>query len=240
MVVGHREMQYPLPIGKAPNTPPDSDLHGPITVFPCKGKLSGSIGEPVVTYKPGGSYNIVLKDSYVTHNGGSCQISLSFDMGKSWKVIKSIIGDCPHHPSRNSDSFTFRMPDDVKEGKAIFAWTWINNTGNREFYMNCAHVMISAQAGSGNPPLATEVGSTTRSFKMKDIERTPLFLANMPGVDCLATAQEGHDVIFPNPGPIVETSPNARSPMLPTGSGCGGVVSGGGGGNGGGKRLYTL
>ncbi|KAJ2783303.1 hypothetical protein GGI15_002640, partial [Coemansia interrupta] len=31
---------------------------------------------------------------------------------------------------------------------AVFAWTWVNASGNREFYMNCADIAISGPAGS--------------------------------------------------------------------------------------------
>jgi hypothetical protein len=30
----------------------------------------------------------------------------------------------------------------------IFAWTWINAIGNREFYMNCADIAIHGGSGS--------------------------------------------------------------------------------------------
>ncbi|KAJ2719282.1 hypothetical protein GGI07_005299, partial [Coemansia sp. Benny D115] len=32
--------------------------------------------------------------------------------------------------------------------KAVFAWTWVNALGNRDFYMNCADVAIKGTSGS--------------------------------------------------------------------------------------------
>ena len=68
------------------------------------------------------------------HNGGSCQLSISEDGGSSWKVIKSFMGNCP--ASAGGVSMSVTIPKDVKSGDVLFAWTWNNNTGNREFYMN--------------------------------------------------------------------------------------------------------
>ncbi|KAJ2078342.1 hypothetical protein H4R24_004536 [Coemansia sp. RSA 988] len=46
-------------------------------------------------------------------------------------------------------SYTFDLPKDLPASdKAIFAWTWSNASGNREFYMNCADVSISGTSKS--------------------------------------------------------------------------------------------
>lgn len=55
------------------------------------------------------------------HNGGSCQVSLSFDEGKTFTVIKSYIGDCPH-ASGGNQNFEFTIPSSTPSGQAIFAW----------------------------------------------------------------------------------------------------------------------
>ncbi|OBT50199.1 hypothetical protein VE04_08804 [Pseudogymnoascus sp. 24MN13] len=77
------------------------------------------------------------------HDGGSCQASLSFDSGKTFKAIHSYIGNCPLVPD-----YKFTVPADAKAGPAVFAWTWFNKVGNREMYMNCASVTITAGSGS--------------------------------------------------------------------------------------------
>ena len=37
----------------------------------------------------------------ITHDGGSCQLSLSYDNGVTFKVIQSMIGGCPLVPGYN-------------------------------------------------------------------------------------------------------------------------------------------
>ena len=52
----------------------------------------------------------------------SCQFSLSYDQGKTFAVIASIIGGCPI-----AEAYTIPIPADVPAGtKALFAWTWQN------------------------------------------------------------------------------------------------------------------
>ena len=67
------------------------------------------------------------------HEGGSCQLSISEDGGSTFKVIKSFMGNCP---AAAGVTLNVDIPKDVKSGDVVFAWTWNNNTGNREFYMN--------------------------------------------------------------------------------------------------------
>ena len=43
------------------------------------------------------------------------------------------MGNCP---SAAGVTLNVDIPKDVKDGDVIIAWTWNNNTGNREFYMN--------------------------------------------------------------------------------------------------------
>ena len=68
------------------------------------------------------------------HEGGSCQLSISEDEGETFKVIKSFIGNCPS--STGPVTLDVDIPKDVKDGDVVFAWTWNNRVGNREFYMN--------------------------------------------------------------------------------------------------------
>src|SRR5271170_2738044 len=62
-----------------------------------------------------------------THNGGSCQLSLSYDGGSTWVVIHSIVGGCPL-----TETYTIPVPSDIpSSSSALLAWSWENNTGNR-------------------------------------------------------------------------------------------------------------
>ncbi|KAF1808654.1 hypothetical protein P152DRAFT_477187 [Eremomyces bilateralis CBS 781.70] len=74
----------------------------------------------------------------VTHGGDSCQLSFSYDEGRTFKVIKSMIGGY-----LADVSYYFTIPTYALSGNAIFAWTWLNFIGNREFYMDCAAVGVN-------------------------------------------------------------------------------------------------
>ncbi|KAK8171085.1 hypothetical protein BKA80DRAFT_195548, partial [Phyllosticta citrichinensis] len=188
-VRAHVQMTNPLPWDspKAANAGlRDYDITSPLessgSNFPCQGmtsKLSGLTA--TAKYQAGQNYTVSLAGSAV-HNGGSCQLSLSYDSGKTWKVIKSIIGGCP---TMGTATYDFQMPEAAPAGKAIFAWTWINHTGNREFYMNCAVVNIQ-NSGSGNL-----------------CSLPNLFVANLDSINS-CVVPEGTDAVYPNPGPDVE------------------------------------
>jgi hypothetical protein len=65
------------------------------------------------------------------HSGGSCQVSLSYDKGVTWVVIKNFEGNCPRvspagevtdHYDLNQD-YTFTVPNSFPTGnRVIFAW----------------------------------------------------------------------------------------------------------------------
>lgn len=134
--MAHTAMTDPPPFRSAKNTNVPQDkidysLTSPLkpdgSDFPCKGYHSDfgtPAGAPTATYAPGGKYSISLAGA--NHGGGSCQLSLSYDKGSSWEVIKSIMGNCP---AGTEDKIDFEMPADVKTGAAIFSWTWFNNQG---------------------------------------------------------------------------------------------------------------
>ena len=190
-VNAHMSLSYPVPYRSPqnPNTPSgkaDYSMTSPLNAdgsnFPCKGyqvDFGTPAGKSVATWAAGGTYNFSVVGG-ATHNGGSCQASLSYDGGKSFTVIHSFVGGCPLSPS-----FDFQVPSDAKTGDMMFAWTWYNNVGNRELYMNCATVTITGAAGnkSGGTPFSS---------------RPSIFVANM---DNGCTTIETTDVVFPDPGP---------------------------------------
>lgn len=89
--------------------------------------------------------------------------------------------------------------------------TWFNNVGNREMYMNCAVVTIG---GSGS------------KLKARALAGPAIFLANI-GNGC--TTASGTDVVFPNPGNVIEYGGNAASRAPPVGNCASQVLTGGGG-----------
>nr|OQO15673.1 hypothetical protein B0A51_16803 [Rachicladosporium sp. CCFEE 5018] len=192
----HMQLSWPYPLHSKynPSTPEaliDYSMTSPLDAsgsnFPCKNYHLTAGYTPVATYTAGSRYNISLEGS-ATHLGGSCQLSLSYDEGKTFKIIKSIIGGC-----LLTSSYDFTVPEFMPEGNALFAWTWQNREGNREFYMNCAQVEIET-AGSKKEKRAGA----------KSIDDLPnLWVADLIGVNGCTTA-EGEDPVYPEPGPEVE------------------------------------
>ncbi|KAF5989751.1 hypothetical protein FBULB1_596 [Fusarium bulbicola] len=203
LALAHMEMTYPPPFKSKYNPYAGQDIDYSMTSplnadgsnFPCKGynSLYGTAaGAPTATWQAGKSYSISIAGG-ADHGGGSCQVSLSFDRGKTWVVVQSWIGNCPKAPTSN---FQFTLPVDTPAGEALFAWTWFNRIGNREMYMNCA--AITVKAGSGTPKTALK-------------KRPAMFVANV-GNGCGTT--EMVDLMFPNPGPDVDlTSTNTGPPV---------------------------
>ncbi|KAG5928566.1 hypothetical protein E4U53_002627 [Claviceps sorghi] len=209
----HMEMMAPPPLRSKYNkfsTNADFDMTSPMAPsgvnFPCKGHLS-VLGTPqaqsVADWAPGQPQSLTITGG-ASHNGGSCQASLSFDSGKTWKVIHSWIGNCP---GSGESKFQFTVPSDTPAGPALFAWTWFNQVGNREMYMNCASVTI------------TRGGRKRRGSTQSLQSRPDMFVANV-GKGC-GTA-EGSDLLFPDPGPDVDM--NSKKTAPPTGS-CAGSKS---------------
>ncbi|KAI1023433.1 hypothetical protein LB503_000418 [Fusarium chuoi] len=218
----HMEMIYPPPFKSKSNPNAGSDVDYSMTApldasganFPCKGyhSLFGTKeGASVADWAAGGSYNMSITGG-ANHGGGSCQASLSYDKGKSWKVIHSYIGNCP---GAGTTTFDFKVPSDAPSGEAIFAWSWFNQIGNREMYMNCAAVTIGG-------------GSGKRADAMSN--RPEMFVANV-GNGC--TTEESSDLEFPDPGPDV--SNDSQKTAGPKGT-CGKAGSGSGSGSGDGSN----
>lgn len=199
----HMELSWPPALRSKYNsytTDVDYDMTSPLSRlgsdYPCKGYqslLDSPEGKPVATWQPGKMYNFTLA-GFAKHGGGSCQASLSFDRGKTWTVIHSYIGQCPLKPS-----WEFILPNDTPQGDALFAWTWFNTIGNREMYMNCAHVAIES-ALSAQPNQSTNFH-----------ERPAIFAANV-NKGCVST--EGSDLLFPLPGPDVSFSSQNTAPPV--------------------------
>ncbi|KAK6955762.1 hypothetical protein Daesc_003406 [Daldinia eschscholtzii] len=208
----HMNMADPPPLAykgnpnaKEPNI--DYSITSPITKeqYPCKGylKLLGTPeGAPVKTYAPGGQYSMSVEGG-AAHNGGSCQLSLSYDKGETFTVIKSFIGNCP---TSSGGTFAFNIPADAPEGdEVVFAWTWVNNTGNREFYMSCAVVSIKAGGTKRELPASNFKRDTAFS------SRPQMFVANLDGEFCTT---EGVDTVYPEPGPDVENTSTKPGPAI--------------------------
>ncbi|KAJ1993723.1 hypothetical protein H4R33_000578 [Dimargaris cristalligena] len=152
-VAGHIFLETPCVRGstiascKYPNPDPNY-LSAPIgsggvKAFPlCH--YTEAYASPVAIYKAGGSASVKFSSTGAAHNGGHCQFSLSYDKGKTFTAIHTIMNSCP----TLGGSLSVPIPSNAPSAAmAIFAWTWVNKSGNREFYMNCADVKIEGKAG---------------------------------------------------------------------------------------------
>lgn len=215
----HFFITYPPPI---PGSNPKQPLEASGADFPCHG---ATLTEGTVTNINVGStvpleFGLGAGANTAVHGGGSCQISLTYETSadalknpSSWYVIQSYVGGCPTDFTGNLNSavmcpgsypncvnnLNFTVPPEVQNGNAILAWTWFNNVGNREMYMNCARVSVS---GGQN-----------------QLSQLPNMLAANIGNGCAST--ESFNIDFPNPGKYVQKQATLNFPTkLPTGSGC--------------------
>ncbi|KAK8039534.1 hypothetical protein PG993_007945 [Apiospora rasikravindrae] len=191
-VLGHMNMADPPPL--RPNT---------AATFPCKGAIPDFddpvAGAPVATWYPGEQHTVQIVGG-ASHNGGSCQLSLSYDKGQTFTVVFSKIGACPTDPN-----IPFTLPAETPSAdKVLFSWSWINHTGNREFYNNCAVLTIGAAKKNKKRAAAPAV-----AFK----DRPPMLVANIYHVAGAACVKEGVDALYPEPGPdFVNVSSSAALP----------------------------
>ncbi|KAK4923677.1 hypothetical protein LTR28_012481, partial [Elasticomyces elasticus] len=207
--MAHMEMSWPHPLRSKfnPDTPQSmidysmtSPLNSDGSNFPCKGYQNDKPLRTTVAYDAGSTYNMTLAGS-ATHGGGSCQLSLSYDNGATFRVIKSMIGGCPLN-----STYDFTIPDYAPSGAALFAWTWQNFEGNREYYMNCAEVSI---VGSGSSKSKRRAAGSMGSLPY-------LWKANLAGINNCSTTPSTNPV-YPNPGPdvIYGDGMSAYSPASP-------------------------
>ncbi|KZF19541.1 lytic polysaccharide monooxygenase [Xylona heveae TC161] len=231
LVEGHRSssyMEWPIPIRghlevRYAYDEIDYNMMEPLVThssdFPCKGYLKDKNIYTGAVLTSGMQYNMTLINSSPNHRG-SCQFSLSYDNGTSFRVIKSIMGGCATTTKMN-----FTVPSFAPEGTAIFAWTWINRDQLPEFYMNCAQVEImSPYSLPESPKSKLRTSFRKRSFYARDtlldeptsMEHLPeVFIANLESVNSCKT-KEGEALVYPHPGPEVEFGDGVSPDSKPT------------------------
>ena len=224
----HMILGSPPPYGSPDNSPLLADGSN----FPCK--ATSNTGAVVTDMAIGASQPLSFIGSAV-HGGGSCQISLTTDTPatakSSWMVIHSIEGGCPAKGTPGNDAagqsggsnYTYTIPQGITPGSYTLAWTWFNKIGNREMYMNCASIKVSAGSQKRAATLNETLGipeldqRATASFP-------GMFKANIPTSDCETV--DSADVQFPDPGTSVEKD-GSGTLTAPTGPKCS-VAAGGG------------
>ncbi|KAJ1939442.1 hypothetical protein GGF37_004398 [Kickxella alabastrina] len=110
---------------------------GPIVGYPCRNFKAGPTQGTMIAGHP---FRVKF-DGIATHLGGDCQFAVSYDNGTNFAVIWDKIANC--FLDTVDGGYEIPVPDYIPASKkAIFAWTWINSLGLREYYMNCADVRI--------------------------------------------------------------------------------------------------
>lgn len=210
LVSAHVSMNYPDSVYTHHDGTDLNPLNPDGSNYPCFYTDGGSGTFPTLAL--GSQSRIGLQGSAV-HGGGSCQISITYDVPpnphSTFKVIKSFQGDCPIHadgnlpadPTHPLPGLQYNLPSTIPGGKAVVAWTWFNKIGNREMYMRCAPVTLT-----GGSKDSTQYDALPDMFK-----------ANI-GNGCSTT--EGVDLTFPDPGSDVVGTGNGP----PVGN-CGGGSS---------------
>lgn len=133
--------------------------------------------------------------------GGSCQVSLSYDNGASFKVIRSFIGSCPA-ATQLMPTLNFTIPKSAPSGDALLSWSWFNREW--EMYQNCAVIHVQ-NGGAGISALPD------------------MFVADIGG-ECF-TPRRDLDVLFPDPGADVVYGDWDYAIDYPSGPGCAPVKS---------------
>ncbi|KAJ1960250.1 hypothetical protein GGI12_003905 [Dipsacomyces acuminosporus] len=166
--LGHMEFtspcaRYSSKCATRPTLPPgqeiDYNLKSPIG-------SEGQILEPICkhitpwpqatdTWTAGQPVTVQFAPPGTTHSGGHCEFSVSYDGGRTFVVLHQELKHCffdkiPTGGSANLVlSYTFTLPSNLPgTSHAVFAWSWVNAVGNREFYNNCGDVAIVGSAGS--------------------------------------------------------------------------------------------
>lgn len=225
---GHMIMNTPVPYGKS--TLNNSPLLADGTDFPCKQRPGVYDAEGANNMMALGSSQELAFTGSATHGGGSCQVSITYDKDPTkssvFKVIHSIEGGCPikgvagnNGDDANAvdpDTYTFTIPSALPTGSATLAWTWFNKIGNREMYMNCAPITITAAASK-----RSDEGNVTQLMERDAATYNALpnmFVANI-GNGC--TTQDSTDLEFPDPGDSLDLFGTATATPSPaTGTGC--------------------
>ncbi|KAJ2555398.1 hypothetical protein EV175_002273 [Coemansia sp. RSA 1933] len=117
--------------------------------------------KPAATWTAGESVTVKFDSNSDILSGGDMEFSMSYDGGKTFAVIYQVLryAFLNGKPSGETSKaqvleYTFTLPKDLPNSdSAIFAWTWLPASGDREFFMNCADVSIT--------------GSTSKSYTAK-------------------------------------------------------------------------
>ncbi|KAF9097148.1 hypothetical protein BGX29_008201 [Mortierella sp. GBA35] len=131
--------------------------------FPCGGYKEG----PATTYSAGEVipvrfWNFGIKDykkfpppkglTQSRHGGGACEFSLSYDAGKTWKVIGQYTRTCPDINYEWPVQIPKNVPSCTDSKKCLFSMSWIAYTTD-QYYHHCANILIKGVKDGKLPQL---------------------------------------------------------------------------------------
>ncbi|KAF8987797.1 hypothetical protein BGZ52_002660 [Haplosporangium bisporale] len=177
----HMAISNPLAQAGPWSKNPESTVHTWIGYegkkFPCGGYKPG----PVTKYKAGEIipvrfWNFDIKDykkfpppknvPQARHGGGACEFSLSYDGGKTWKVIGQYTKTCPDIYYEWPVQIPKNVPSCTDSNKCLFAFSWTAYSTD-QFYHHCANILIEGVKGGKLPKLdMTIVDVSARHEKM--------------------------------------------------------------------------
>ena len=231
LALAHVLLKTPVPYGaKTLDTNP---LLKSGSDYPCK-QREGVYGVSQWNIMSIGQPQVMSFQGMATHGGGSCQISLTADTPPTkksvFKVIKSIEGGCPSAYPGNvgdspigsgADNFTYSIPSSIPSDKNYtLAFTWFNKIGDREMYMNCAPIFVTASTQQQS--LSEKQEESPQS--PDSMESLPvMFRANIGdmGNGC-ATAPSGTVLAIPKENLGENVQRIGTEPLVPPVGECGG------------------
>jgi len=227
----HMIMKTPVPAGSPNNSPLEADGSD----YPCKGLTDDALALGQENIMAVGAPQTLSFTGSAVHGGGSCQVSIAkgtkISKDMKFMVIHSIEGGCPADAAGNlgndaaadvAATFQFSIPDhpDLPPSTSdddlyTLAWTWNNKIGNREMYMNCAKVQITAATKKRYAPANMPVS------KRQQAPLPAMFVANI-GNGC--TVPDNMNVKYPDPGASLVGPPSDQEEAMadPVGN-CGAV-----------------
>lgn len=148
---------FPLPAGLAYDYNIKSPIGTDEGIIDPICKHSVPYDSPVATWTAGQTVPVSFQADGAAHGGGHCQFSLSYDGGNTFVVIHDILRNCFFNSPGGGNhadilSYQVPLPAQLPSGHAIFSWSWVNASGNREYYQNCADVEIKGNAESFSGP----------------------------------------------------------------------------------------
>ncbi|KAF9209934.1 hypothetical protein BGZ49_009860 [Haplosporangium sp. Z 27] len=180
-VMAHMALLYPTPRGDERDKAQwDGEIHTFIgynskRTFPCNGYNKPG---PVTHLEAGQVvpmrfWGPALKENYINklpskpskggkqlnqarHGGGLCQVSLSYDGGKTYHLIGEYSESCPDFYYEWPIMIPKNAPSCNTPGKCLFVWSW-TAYNVPQYYVNCADVTIKGKSGGKLNPTSIQV-----------------------------------------------------------------------------------